>query len=98
MKGSTKVLRVLNQALTEELSSINQYMVQAEMCDDWGYDRLHGSLEKQAMDEMHHAEWLIQRIIFLDGAPNVFKLNPFKIGNDVKAMLAENHKHELEAV
>jgi bacterioferritin len=58
-------------------------MVHSEMCENWGYGKLHMAIRKQAMDEMHHAEWLIERIIFFEGAPTVSKLNPMKIGKTV---------------
>ena len=65
MKGNKKLLSVLNSLLADELTAINQYMVHSEMCENWGYLKLHKAIRKQAMDEMHHAEWLIERIIFL---------------------------------
>ena len=66
MKGDEKLLKVLNELLADELTAISQYMVHSEMCDNWGYEKLHKSIEKQAVDEMHHAEWLIGRILFLE--------------------------------
>jgi len=98
MKGNEKLLAILNQLLADELSAINQYMVHSEMCDNWGYDKLHKAIENQAKDEMHHAEWLIQRIIFLEGTPVVSKLNPMKIGATVLAMLTNDQDAELAAV
>ena len=98
MKGSKKLLLVLNSLLAEELTAINQYMVHSEMCENWGYDKLHMAIRKQAMDEMHHAEWLIERIIFLDGAPTVSILNAIKIGKTVSEMISNDDKDELEAV
>ena len=98
MKGNEKLLTVLNQLLADELSAISQYMVHSEMCDNWGYDKLHQAIEKQAVDEMHHAEWLIQRIIFLDGAPVVSKLNPILIGKDVPEIIGKDQDAELGAV
>ncbi len=98
MKGNEKILEALNQLLADELTAINQYMVHAEMCDNWGYGRLHKAIEKQAHDEMHHAEWLIQRIIFLEGEPVVSKLNPMKIGNSVLEMVSNDQEAELTAV
>jgi bacterioferritin len=98
MKGSKKLLLVLNSLLADELTAINQYMVHSEMCENWGYDKLHMAIRKQAMDEMHHAEWLIERIIFLDGAPTVSKLNAIKIGKTVPEMISNDDKDELEAV
>ncbi len=98
MKGNEKLLTVLNQLLADELTAINQYMVHSEMCDNWGYDRLHKAIEKQAKEEMHHAEWLIQRIIFLEGMPVVSKLNPMKIGTTVLEMVTNDQEAELGAV
>jgi bacterioferritin len=98
MKGSKKLLLVLNSLLADELTAINQYMVHSEMCENWGYGKLHMAIRKQAMDEMHHAEWLIERIIFLDGAPTVSKLNAIKIGKTVPEMISNDDKDELEAV
>jgi bacterioferritin len=98
MKGNEKVLAVLNELLAEELTAISQYMVHSEMCDSWGYDKLHQAIEKQAVDEMHHAEWLIGRILFLDGIPIVSKLNPIRIGKDVAQIVANDEEAELGAV
>ena len=98
MKGSEKLLKVLNELLADELTAISQYMVHSEMCDNWGYEKLHKAIEKQAIDEMHHAEWLIQRILFLEGMPVVTKLNEMKIGKNVLEMLANDQDAELGAV
>lgn len=98
MKGEAKVIETLNQLLADELTAISQYMVHSEMCDNWGYGRLHKAIEKQAIDEMHHAEWLIGRIIFLEGTPAVSKLNPLKIGKTVPEMVANDKEAELGAV
>jgi len=73
-------------------------MVHSEMCDNWGYDNLHKAIEGQAMDEMHHAEWLSQHIIFLEGMPVVNKLNPMKIGTSVLEMVSNDQDAELAAV
>ncbi len=98
MKGDKKLLAVLNQLLSEELTAINQYMLHSEMCENWGFGKLHKAIEKHAMDEMHHAEWLIQRILFLDGMPVVSKLNPMKVGKTVPEMIQLGHQDELGAV
>ena len=98
MKGNDKLIGVLNQLLADELTAISQYMVHSEMCDNWGYDKLHKAIEGQAMDEMHHAEWLIQRIIFLEGTPVVTKLNPMQIGQSVLEMVSNDQDAELGAV
>ena len=98
MKGNDKIIVALNQLLADELTAISQYMVHSEMCDNWGYEKLHKAIEGQAMDEMHHAEWLIARIIFLEGIPIVSKLNPIKIGKTVPEMIAYDKEAELAAV
>jgi len=97
MKGNDKLVTVLNQLLADELTAISQYMVHSEMCDNWGYDKLHQAIEQQARDEMHHAEWLIRRIIFLEGAPVVSKLNPIQIGQNVADMIGHDQEAELAA-
>ncbi|MCI0699108.1 bacterioferritin [candidate division KSB1 bacterium] len=96
--SNEKLLAVLNQLLADELTAINQYMVHSEMCDNWGYAKLHQAIEKQARDEMHHAEWLIRRIIFLEGIPVASKLNPIKIGQTVLEMVSNDQDAELGAV
>ncbi len=98
MKGDTKLLAALNKLLAEELTAINQYMVHSEMCDNWGYSKLHKAIEKQAIEEMRHAEWLIGRILFLTGIPTVSKLNPMKIGKNVTEIIARDYAAELAAV
>jgi bacterioferritin len=98
MKGNEKLIGVLNQLLADELTAISQYMVHSEMCDNWGYGKLHTAIEKQAVDEMHHAEWLIQRIIFLEGAPVVSKLNPIRIGKDVPTIIGTDQEDEVGAI
>ena len=86
MKGNEKIIEHLNARLAEELTAINQYMVHSEMCDNWGYQRLHKMIEKRAIDEMKHAEKLIARILFLDGRPIVSNLNKVHIGAEVAKM------------
>ena len=98
MKGDKKLLAVLNQLLADELTAINQYMVHSEMCNNWGYAKLHGAIEKQAIDEMHHAEWLIERVLFLEGMPIVSKLNPIAIGRSVLEMVTNDQKAEGDAI
>ena len=98
MKGNKELLTVLNSLLADELTVVNQYMVQSEMCANWGYGKLHKSIRKQAMDEMLHAEWLIERIIFFEGLPTVSKLNPIKIGKTVSEMISNDDAAELEVV
>ena len=98
MKGNEKLITVMNALLADELTVVNQYMVQSEMCKNWGYSRLNGTIRKQAVDEMHHAEWLIERIIFLDGAPTVSKLNVMKIGKTVSEIIGNDNDVELNVV
>ena len=98
MKGNDKLVVVLNQLLADELTAISQYMVHSEMCDNWGYDKLHKAIEQQAHEEMHHAEWLIQRILFLEGAPVVSKLNPIKIGQSVVEIVSNDQADEEGAI
>ena len=98
MKGDQKIITTLNDLLADELTAISQYMVHSEMCANWGYAKLHEAIEHQAKDEMHHAEWLIQRILFLEGAPVVSRLKPMKIGNTVLDMVTNDEDAELSAV
>ena len=98
MQGNEKVIHELNRALSAELTAIVQYMVQAEMCDNWGYKTLGATTKKRAIEEMHHAEGLIERILFLDGKPAVeMTLNP-KIGENAKAQLELDLQDEVEAI
>jgi len=98
MKGNQEIIDALNQALAEELTSINQYILHAEMCEDWGYSKLHGVVEKRAIVEMKHAEKLIGRILFLEGQPIVSKLDDFHIGSTVKDQLENDRMAEFEAI
>jgi bacterioferritin len=98
MKGNEKIIEHLNMRLSEELTAINQYMVHSEMCDNWGYERLHKLIEKRAIDEMKHAEKLIARILFLDGRPIVSKLNKVYIGPEVPKMHENDHAAEESAI
>lgn len=98
MKGDTRIIKSLNDRLREELTAISQYMVHSEMCANWGYEKLHQAIEKQAIDEMHHAEWLIARVIFLEGAPVVSKLDEIRIGKTVKEIVSNDLGAERDAV
>jgi bacterioferritin len=97
MKGNPKVIKELNDALREELTAINQYFVHAEMCENWGYKKLADYIKKQSIDEMKHAEVLIERVLFLDGTPSMepLKLN---VGGTVHHMIESDLKLELGAV
>ena len=98
MKGNQEIIDALNKALAEELTSINQYILHAEMCEDWGYGKLHGIVEKRAIVEMKHAEKLIGRILFLEGQPIVSKLDEFHIGSTVKKQIENDRMAEFEAI
>ena len=98
MKGNKKVIVTLNDLLADELTAINQYIVNSEMCHNWGYERLHKLVEKRAIDEMKHAEKLIARILFLEGRPVVSKLNEMHIGADVPSFLANDEAAESGAI
>ena len=98
MQGKEKVINQLNRALSAELTAIVQYMVQAEMCDNWGYGRLGAATKKRALEEMRHAEGLIERILFLDGIPAVEVALEPKIGASVKAQLELDLHDEADAV
>jgi len=98
MRGNDKVIAHLNAALKAELTAIVQYIVHAEMCHNWGYNRLGGFIKKQAIDEMKHAEGLIERILFLEGVPGVDVMPTPRIGANVKAQLENDLAAETEAV
>jgi bacterioferritin len=97
MKGNNKVIAQLNQALKEELTAINQYFLHAEMCDNWGYHRLGSYIKKQSIDEMKHAEMIIERLLFLDATPKMEYME-LSIGANVKAQLEADLKLEHNAV
>jgi len=97
MRGNDKVIAELNEALREELTAINQYFVHAEMCHNWGYHKLGSYIRKQAIDEMKHAEQLIERILFLDAMPKMDYL-PLTIGQTVRAQIESDLKLEVNAV
>ncbi|MCU0268611.1 MAG: bacterioferritin [Acidimicrobiales bacterium] len=83
MQGDPKVLELLNDVLTAELTAVNQYFIHAKLQGNWGYQRLQGLTRAESIDEMRHAEQLIDRILFLDGVPNMQRLYPVKVGETV---------------
>lgn len=97
MKGNPKVIEELNKALREELTAINQYFLHAEMCENWGYRKLSEYVKKQSVGEMKHAEALLERILFLDGAPSMEPLK-LTVGTTVRDMIEADLKLELSAV
>jgi bacterioferritin len=98
MQGKPKVVAELNAALKEELTAISQYFLHAEMCENWKYDKLGSFIKKQSIDEMKHAETLIERILFLDGIPNLTDPIKLTIGQNVRDQLNNDLKLELDAV
>ncbi len=97
MKGSPKVIEQLNKALREELTAINQYFLHAEMCENWGYERLSEYIKMQSIGEMNHAESLMERILFLDGSPTMKPLE-LTVGKNVQEMLQSDLDLEVGAV
>ena len=98
MKGDRKIIDLLNDVLTSELTAINQYFVHSEMCDNWGYDRLHHTIQKHSIGEMKHAEELIERILFLEGIPNMQRLNKISIGENVPEIIKLDLGLEMDAL
>ena len=98
MQGNPKVIARLQLALKEELTAINQYFLHAEMCENWKYEKLAKFIKKQSIDEMKHAEKLIERILFLDATPNMTELMTLNIGQNVKDQLENDLKLEIAAV
>jgi bacterioferritin len=98
MKGNDKIIAKINDLLSDELTAISQYMVHAGMDDNWGYKGLHDSVEKRAIDEMKHAEMLIDRILFLEGIPVVSNLKKISIGAMVEKQLHNDHQAEDGAI
>jgi bacterioferritin len=98
VKGNEKIIERLNARLADELTAINQYMVHSEMCENWGYEKLHELIEKRAITEMRHAEKLIARILFLEGLPIVSELNQMNIGANVEAQHKSDWQAEHDAI
>jgi bacterioferritin len=98
MKGDPKLIKALNSLLADELTAINQYMVHSEMCDNWGYEKLHKTIEARAIAEMKHAEQLIGRVLFLEGLPIVSDLKKIYIGADIPKMFVNDHNAEAGAI
>jgi bacterioferritin len=97
MKGDADIIQALNEILTAELTAINQYFIHARMCANWGYDRLAAKKREESIEEMHDAQKVIDRILYLDGVPNMQKLNPIRIGEDVVEQHKSDLKMEIEA-
>lgn len=98
MKGKSEVISVLNEMLQEELCAINQYMIHAEMCENWGYQKLGRYIKKQSIGEMKHAEALMERVLFLEGLPNVNNTLKVHVGKDVPQQIENDLTLERGAV
>ena len=98
MKGDPEILELLNEVLTAELTAINQYYIHYKMNEDWGYPKLAAKKREESMEEMRHADEVIERILFLDGVPNMQRLNPVKVGEDVPEQHELDLALELDAV
>ncbi len=98
MKGDAKVIKLLNQVLKAELTAINQYFLHAEMCHNWRYEKLYGFIRKESIDEMKHAEALMERILYLEGTPNITDYFKINIGPTVEQQFKNDLQLEYEAV
>jgi len=98
MTGDDRILEALNDVLTAELTAVNQYFVDAKMCSNWGYDRLGEKFRHESIDEMKDADELIERILYLDGTPNMQRLGPVRVGDSVREKLSLALEVETEAI
>jgi bacterioferritin len=98
MKGKPEVIEVLAKMLKEELGAISEYFMHAEMCETWGYKKLSDHTKKESINEMKHAEALIERILFLEGFPNLNDMPKLKVGRDVKSQFENDLALEKDAV
>ena len=98
MKGNSSVIDALNDVLTAELTGINQYFIHARMCENWGYQRLWEKLRAESIEEMKHADELIERILFLEGIPNMQRLSKVNVGETVPEQLKLDMALEKDAI
>ena len=98
MKGDPKIIDLLNEVLTGELTAVNQYFLHSRMCRNWGYRRLASHIHKESIDEMKHADELIERVLFLEGLPNVQRLGKVMIGQTVGEILKNDLAVEMHAI
>lgn len=98
MKGHEQIIDLLNEVLTNELTAINQYFIHAKMCANWGYSELHHVIRHESIDEMKHADELIERILYLDGLPNVQRYNKVNVGQTVPEQLTVDLELEKRAL
>lgn len=98
MKGNQSVIDCFNLLLSNELTAIDQYFIHSRMYEDWGLNKLYERLNHEMEEETQHADWLIKRILFLEGTPNLVKRRDIIVGNDVKSMMENDLKLEMEVV
>lgn len=98
MKGSPEIIEFLNEALTAELTGINQYFAHAKLCENWGWNVLAEKYRAESIEEMHHAERIMDRILLLDGIPNLQRLGSVRVGETVDEQLRLDRELEIEAV
>lgn len=98
MQGNATVIDVLNAVLTAELTAINQYFIHAKMCRNWGYERIAAKVKHESIDEMKHADAIIERILYLDGVPNLQRLNKVNVGETVQEQFKLDVALEYEAL
>ena len=98
MRGSARVIELLNEVLTAELTAVNQYFIHAKMCDNWGYERLAAHGRDESIDEMKHADMVIERILYFEGVPNMQRLFPVRVGETVAEQLQLDLELEYTAV
>ena len=98
MKGNAEIVAILNDLLTNELTAINQYFIHAKMCENWGYKKLAAKVRAESIDEMKHADIVIDRILFLEGVPNLQRLGKLRVGETVKEQLESDVAFEYSAI
>jgi len=98
VQGNPEIIELLNDVITAELTAINQYFVHAKMCDNWGYKRLAEHVRAESIDEMRHAEALVERVLYFDGFPNLQRLNPLRVGESVEEQFRNDLDLEYVAV
>lgn len=98
MQGDPEIIAALNDVLTAELTAINQYYVHYKMCENWGYQKLAQKMREESLEEMRHADALIDRVLYFDGVPNMQRLNPVRVGENVPEQMEVDLALEVEAV